>query len=40
MRTGSMRVTKREWYTRGGFKNPRCWRRQTGWAWNYYFRWD
>jgi hypothetical protein len=33
---GSMRVTKREWYAAGGFRNSRCWRRQVRGSWQYY----
>lgn len=38
MRTGVIRVTKREWYdTYGGFRCTACFRRQgRGGAWRYY----
>lgn len=35
---GSERVSKKTWYHFGGFANPRCWRRQIGGAWHYYYR--
>lgn len=31
-----MRVSKREWYARGGFRNSRCWRRQVSGVWRYF----
>lgn len=38
---GSERVTKATWYANGGFKNPRCWRRQSKrGGWLYFYRWD
>ncbi len=38
---GSIRVTKKEWYAAGGFKNPACWRKadKRG-AWRYYIAQD
>lgn len=37
----SKRITKKEWYARGGFKNPRCWRRQAkNGAWRYFYATD
>jgi len=37
MKTGWMRVTKRQWYdTWGGFSNPDCVRKMVGGAWHYY----
>lgn len=41
MALGSMRVSKRTWYDQGGFRNPRCWRRQPrGRGWIYYIQID
>ena len=37
---GSEEVYKRDWYGRGGFANPRCWRRMVGGVWEYYYRHD
>jgi len=38
---GSERVTKAEWYRRGGFANSRCWRTQPkNGAWQYFYRHD
>lgn len=35
------RITKRAWYALGGFRNPRCFRRQRkGGAWHYFYRND
>jgi hypothetical protein len=35
------RVTKRTWYASGGFRNPRCFRRQRkGGGWQYFYRHD
>lgn len=31
-----MRVTKRAWYAKGGFRNTQCWRQQVRGAWRYY----
>lgn len=37
MKLGSYKVTKYQWYRAGGFKNTKCWRRQTkNGGWNYY----
>lgn len=36
MRTGYLRVTKRDWYVNGGFASSRCFRRMRGGAWHYY----
>lgn len=36
----SERISKRDWRLNGGFANPRCWRRQVGKAWQYYYRRD
>jgi hypothetical protein len=33
---GSVRVTKRDWYANGGFRNSSCWRRQVRGVWHYY----
>ena len=30
------RVSKREWYELGGFRNSRCFRRQRG-SWQYFY---
>jgi len=36
---GSTKISKREWYRRGGFSNPRCWRRQQkNRGWEYFYR--
>lgn len=35
-RINALRISKREWYALGGFKNSRLWRRQVGGAWIYY----
>ena len=41
MRTGTMRISKREWYALGGFANSRLWRRQRkNGAWVYYMNCD
>jgi hypothetical protein len=37
---GSERVSKRSWYNRGGFSNPRCWRRMVSGGWHYFYRHD
>lgn len=37
---GAMRVSKRDWYANGGFKNPLCFRRHVRGAWHYYIRTD
>ena len=38
MTTGSERITKKQWYARGGLQNSRCWRRQLkNGAWAYYY---
>ena len=37
---GSVRITKREWYARGGFANSRCWRRERRGVWQYFYRFD
>jgi hypothetical protein len=34
--TGSIRVSKKDWYLNGGFANSRCWRRQVRGAWHYF----
>jgi hypothetical protein len=34
------RVTKRQWYKAGGFKNPNCFRKHTGRAWTYWMTID
>lgn len=37
MIVGSMRVSKRTWYVKGGFANSNCWRWQPkGRGWCYY----
>ena len=38
MRTGSTRVTKREWYDAGGLANPRCYRKQVSGSWLYFIQ--
>jgi hypothetical protein len=41
MYIGSERVSKSTWYNRGGFSNPRCWRRQPlNGSWKYFYRYD
>jgi len=36
-----MRVSKKEWYARGGFANSLCYRKQSKWGgWRYYIRTD
>lgn len=35
---GYERITKREFYTNGGFSNPRCVRVTRNKAWAYYWR--
>ena len=38
---GSERICKELWYKRGGFSNPRCWRRQQrSGGWQYWYRHD
>lgn len=37
---GSERIDKMTWYYRGGFENPRCWRRMIDGTWHYYYRRD
>jgi len=37
---GSERISKQVFYARGGFSNPRCWRRMKGGTWQYYYRQD
>ena len=38
---GSTRITKREWYAKGGFANSKLWRRQANnGAWQYFERRD
>ena len=32
----SNRVTKADWYSAGGFANPRCWRRERSGVWQYF----
>ena len=35
------RISKREWYDRGGLKNPNLWRRQRkGRGWEYFMTID
>lgn len=31
-----LRITKREWYARGGFKNTKLFRRGVGPGWTYW----
>jgi len=36
MITGSVRLSKLDWYGRGGFENTRLWRRMKSGVWHYY----
>jgi hypothetical protein len=37
---GYKQITKREFYSRGGFSNSRCVRVQRGAGWAYFYRID
>jgi hypothetical protein len=36
MKNGTQKISKREWYARGGFSNPDLFRRMRGGSWSYY----
>lgn len=34
--SGVTKITKKEWYSLGGFKNSACYRRDNGRGWQYF----
>jgi hypothetical protein len=38
--TGSIKVSKGEWYSRGGLRNSLLWRKQVRGVWQYYMTTD
>lgn len=36
MKNGRLKLSKREWYARGGFENSRLYRKHNGRCWTYW----